>query len=91
MKKLFMIFFLFMIFWGLFFVFGDEFAEQEEQPWEWNLEKVKSMVGKVRAGRDLTPEIWPEGARVAVALSFDFDAETNALRDKNISPSARIL
>jgi peptidoglycan/xylan/chitin deacetylase (PgdA/CDA1 family) len=59
---------------------------EEEKPWEWSLEKVQSEVNKVRAGKDLTPENWPEGARVAVALSFDFDAETNALRDLNLSP-----
>ena len=59
---------------------------QEEQPWEWSLEKILSEVGKVRAGKDLTPKAWPEGARVAVALSFDFDSETNALRDLELSP-----
>jgi peptidoglycan/xylan/chitin deacetylase (PgdA/CDA1 family) len=60
--------------------------QQEHKPWEWSLEKVRSLVGNVRAGKDLTPESWPNGARIAVALSFDFDAETNALRDNNISP-----
>jgi len=66
-------------------VFGGA-EKQEENPWEWSLEKVISMVGKVRAGKNLTPSSWPEGAKVAVGLSFDFDAETNALRDKIISP-----
>jgi len=65
--------------------FGQEDKEAGE-PWEWSLEKVHSLVGNVRAGKDLTPESWPGGARVAVALSFDFDSETNALRDKDISP-----
>jgi peptidoglycan/xylan/chitin deacetylase (PgdA/CDA1 family) len=60
--------------------------EQQEKPWEWSLEEVKAKVGKVRAGQDLTPLSWPDGAKVAVALSFDFDAETNDLRDLNISP-----
>jgi len=63
---------------------------QQEEPavpsWERSLEDVKAEVAKVRAGRDLTPESWPDGAKVAVALSFDFDAETNALRDGNDSP-----
>lgn len=63
-----------------------ESANQEENPWDWPLEKVKALVNEVRAGKDLTPKSWPGGAKVAVALSFDFDAETNALRDKNISP-----
>lgn len=59
---------------------------QEEKPWEWSLDQVQSQVNRVRAGKDLTPDTWPGGARVAVALSFDFDAETNALRDMNLSP-----
>jgi len=66
-------------------IFGNG-ENQEEEPWQWSLEKIKSKVGKVRAGKDLTPPTWPDGAKVAVALSFDFDAETNALRDKIISP-----
>ena len=59
---------------------------QEEKPWEWSLEQVRSEVNRVRAGKDLTPDSWPGGAKVAIALSFDFDAETNALRDLNLSP-----
>jgi peptidoglycan/xylan/chitin deacetylase (PgdA/CDA1 family) len=50
------------------------------------VDDVKSKVGRVRAGQDLTPSSWPGGAKVAVALSFDFDAETNALRDMDLSP-----
>jgi peptidoglycan/xylan/chitin deacetylase (PgdA/CDA1 family) len=60
--------------------------QQSFQPWERTLDDVRSEVGLVRAGRDLTPERWPGGARVAVALSFDFDSETNALRDNEDSP-----
>jgi peptidoglycan/xylan/chitin deacetylase (PgdA/CDA1 family) len=59
-----------------------------EEPWQWSLDKVKALVNKVRAGKDLTPDSWPDGARVAVGLSFDFDAETNSLRDNNTSPGA---
>jgi peptidoglycan/xylan/chitin deacetylase (PgdA/CDA1 family) len=65
---------------------GQAGQEGGEQPWQWSVEKVQSLVGEVRAGRDLTPEAWPGGGRVAVALSFDFDAETNALRDESFSP-----
>ncbi len=60
--------------------------EQKEKPWEWNLDDIKAKVGRVRAGQDLTPESWANDAKVAVALSFDFDAETNALRDMTLSP-----
>ncbi len=59
---------------------------QEVEPWHWTLEEIESKISTVRAGKDLTPNIWPNEAKVAIALSFDFDAETNALRDKNISP-----
>jgi peptidoglycan/xylan/chitin deacetylase (PgdA/CDA1 family) len=59
---------------------------QEEKPWDWSLKQIQSKISRVRAGKDLTPGEWPQGAKVAVALSFDFDAETNALRDNQISP-----
>ncbi|HUF75048.1 MAG TPA: polysaccharide deacetylase [Longimicrobiales bacterium] len=44
----------------------------------WNLPDSVVMAGvnRVRAGRDLTPDVWPEGARLAVLLSFDVDNET---------------
>jgi len=61
-------------------------AQEEAKPWLIPQEKINSIVNAVRAGRDLTPPAWPDGARVAVALSFDFDAETNALRDGQYSP-----
>ncbi|MEE8146639.1 MAG: polysaccharide deacetylase [Longimicrobiales bacterium] len=46
------------------------------EPWNWSEEYVRSIVNEVRAGRDLNPESWPGGARVAVLLSFDVDNET---------------
>lgn len=75
------------IFIGLTFLCsGPIFAQEAKKPWLLSLEQIHSVVNKVRAGKDLTPLAWPDGARVAVALSFDFDAETNALRDSNYSP-----
>jgi peptidoglycan/xylan/chitin deacetylase (PgdA/CDA1 family) len=59
---------------------------QKEKPWQISPERLKSVTAAVRAGEDLTPSTWPEGAKVAVALSFDFDAESNALRDGDYSP-----
>ena len=38
-------------------------------------DQIKRTVGAVRAGRKLTPKAWPNGARVAVAISFDIDNE----------------
>lgn len=62
--------------------------KQPDKPWLLSPDQVKTIVSQVRAGKDLTPEIWPQGAKAAIALSFDFDAETNALRDGNYSPGA---
>jgi peptidoglycan/xylan/chitin deacetylase (PgdA/CDA1 family) len=59
------------------------FAQTAPQPrpaWHWDLSEIDATVNRVRAGRDLTPKEWPGGARVAVALSFDVDAETGFLR-----------
>ncbi|MBW3534922.1 MAG: polysaccharide deacetylase [Gemmatimonadetes bacterium] len=51
-------------------------------------EALLSAVRPVRAGRSLQPDAWPGGARVAVALSFDVDNETIALRSGDTSPGA---
>jgi peptidoglycan-N-acetylglucosamine deacetylase len=56
-------------------------------PWRWPEERWRQVVNKVRAGRPLTPATWPHGAQVAVALSFDVDQETGALRDGRTSPA----
>jgi len=62
-------------------------AAQERPPaWKWSFPEIEDVVNKVRAGRDLTPKTWPGGARVAVALSFDMDAETGFLRSGQTSP-----
>ena len=51
------------------------YAQQEEPVWKWTPEQIITHVNKVRSGKDLTPKQWPNGARVAVSLSFDFDTE----------------
>jgi hypothetical protein len=84
-RLLFMRFLMAILLTGVWLNFGQT-QKQDEKPWDWDLKKIKSMVKQVRAGKDLTPQSWPGGAKVAVALSFDFDSETNALRDMNISP-----
>ena len=61
-------------------------AETQAPVWEWDLPRIQAVVEKVRAGRDLTPKKWPQGARVAVGLSFDFDAESGFLRSGSYSP-----
>jgi peptidoglycan/xylan/chitin deacetylase (PgdA/CDA1 family) len=55
--------------------------------WRWPEARWRQAVQKVRAGRPLTPAIWPNGAQVAVALSFDVDQETTSLRDGRTSPA----
>ena len=51
------------------------------EPWQWPEAHWQGLVNHVRAGRTLRPRLWPEGARCAVALSFDSDHETNELRE----------
>ena len=53
----------------------------ETQPWAWDEPQWRGLVDQVRAGQNLLPARWPNDARVAVALSFDSDHETNELRD----------
>ena len=55
--------------------------------WQWSESQWREAVERVRAGNRLLPDAWPDGTRVAVALSFDMDAETLLLRDSNTSPS----
>ena len=56
-------------------------------PWTLTESQIREAVGRVRAGRDLTPASWPDGARVAIGLSFDLDNETGTLRDSGRSPA----
>lgn len=51
------------------------------EPWQWPEDEWRRRVGQVRAGKTLRADAWPNGARCAVALSFDSDHETNELRD----------
>lgn len=51
------------------------------EPWQWDETVWRGKVDKVRAGRSLKPKSWKNGARCAVALSFDSDHESNELRD----------
>lgn len=57
-----------------------------EAPWRWADERWRGLVHKVRAGRSLKPARWKDGARVAVALSFDSDHESSTLRWGEFSP-----
>jgi peptidoglycan/xylan/chitin deacetylase (PgdA/CDA1 family) len=48
--------------------------------WKWTMDSVRTVVGSVRAGRNLQPKAWPDGKKVAVLLSFDVDNETIPIR-----------
>ena len=61
-------------------------GENPEEPWNWSEETVRAAIDQVRAGRDLNPDSWPGGARVAVLLSYDVDNETvQGLRTGQVS------
>ena len=49
---------------------GHSIPDQPES-WRWPEKQWRDIVNKIRAGKSLKPDIWPNGARVAVALSFD--------------------
>jgi peptidoglycan/xylan/chitin deacetylase (PgdA/CDA1 family) len=51
------------------------------EPWQWPEAHWRGLVNHVRAGRTLRPQAWKDGARCALALSFDSDHETNELRE----------
>ena len=48
---------------------------------------MREAIDVARVGRKLTPKSWPNGARVAVCLSFDTDTEAPHLRDGTTSPT----
>jgi peptidoglycan/xylan/chitin deacetylase (PgdA/CDA1 family) len=54
--------------------------------WKLSDGQLKAWANQVSAGRSLQPEVWPNGARVAVLLSFDVDSQTWELR-KGETPS----
>ena len=56
--------------------------------WTWPEERLQRLMNRARAGRALRPDAWPDGARCAVALSFDSDHDTFELRDGGKSISA---
>lgn len=60
----------------------DVFAQAQQVPGvnpigiDANEQQIRQATDLVRAGRKLTPKQWPNGARVAVCLSFDVDNES---------------
>lgn len=62
-------------------------AQQAQPGTKWTEEQLRQAVAPARVGRKLTPRSWPNGARVAVCLSFDDDTEAPLLRDGTTSPT----
>jgi peptidoglycan-N-acetylglucosamine deacetylase len=54
---------------------------------KWTEEQLRQVVAPARVGRTLTPRAWPDGARVAVCLSFDVDNESYLLARGESSPT----
>ncbi len=55
-----------------------------------DLDEVQAIANRVRGGRSLQPASWPDGARVAVLISFDVDNDTIAIA-RNANPSIGVL
>ena len=53
----------------------------------WTDDELRRAVAPVRVGRRLTPKAWPNGARVAVCISFDVDNESYLLARGDTSPT----
>ena len=70
---------------GLVLAVPGALAQEEQPSTEWSDEKIAAVVNRVRAGRDLNPDSWPDGGRVAALLSFDVDNETIWLRNNDTS------
>ena len=68
-------------------VMGASAAAQTNQPGiHLDIDQIETIANRVRAGRNLQPDTWPNGARVAVLLSFDVDNDTISIA-RNENPS----
>jgi peptidoglycan/xylan/chitin deacetylase (PgdA/CDA1 family) len=54
---------------------------------KWSDEQLRRAVAPARVGRKLTPQSWPNNAKVAVCLSFDVDNESYLLARGETSPT----
>ncbi len=77
-----------LLFLGATILLVSTAAGSQQPPTQWTPDQIAEAVSVVRAGRGLTPVEWPNGARVAVCLSFDVDNETLTLNGGNTSPVA---
>ena len=55
-------------------------ARPDNQPGrKWTEQQLRENSGHVRAGRSLNPKAWPNGARLAVAVTFNVNNSANQL------------
>jgi peptidoglycan/xylan/chitin deacetylase (PgdA/CDA1 family) len=67
---------------ALLLVAGSAQAQDRSQPGtRWTVEQIKQWAAPIRAGERLRPKAWPNGAKVAVLITFDVDNETWSLPD----------
>ena len=59
-------------------------AVQTQPGTQLSIEQLKRQMFHLSAGRRLKPPSWPNGAKVAVALSFDVDNATTSLRSGDL-------
>jgi len=67
-------------------VFGQEQKPAIQPGTQWSDQQIKDAVAPMRAGRRLKPASWPNGAKVAVCLSFDMDNDSWLLATGNTEP-----
>ena len=72
--------------WLFLFVVSPGVAQVSQPGVQLNTDEIHRIANRVRAGRSLQPASWPNGARVAVLLSFDVDNDTTTLA-RSESPS----
>ncbi len=64
---------------------GQQASRAPQQPGtRLSIDALKQQMFRLSAGRRLKPASWPNGARVAVALSFDVDNATTSLRSGDL-------
>ncbi len=61
---------------------------KRQPPWTWSPEEIPDKGSSIAAGKNLNPDSWPNGKSVAVAFTFDVDAETVWFDFNETSPSA---
>ncbi len=71
----------------LFIASAMAWAQSGQPGTKWTDDQLKQAVAPARVGKKLTPRTWPNGARVAVGLSFDVDNESYLLAAGQTSPT----